>query len=44
MAGDGGGRGQEGDNLEAQNMTGVAVRVRGECVRGVRMAAMLQEN
>lgn len=44
-AGDGGGReqGRGGDNLEAQNMTGVAVRVRGECVRGVRMAEMLQK-
>lgn len=30
--GEGGSRGG-GDNLEAQNMTGVAVRVRGECVR-----------
>lgn len=42
-AGDGGGREQGGDNLEAQNMTGVAVRVRGECVRGLRMAEMLQK-
>lgn len=38
-----GGREQGGDNLEAQNMTGVAVCVRGECVRAVRMAEMPQK-